>query len=154
MTTLNIQLFVENRKDFPKLSLFASWPGAMINPQWLELPISRTNFHGPKDVRATEVRLYFSKMGTKHHLSNNVKKNEHQTKTNPSDQNFRCTQEEPDQNAVGEDSHDTERMRRLIPIFAGHTSEGTFSYVVTHFTKQNKNTSMISNKKSDKNYTF
>ena len=30
----------------------------MINPQWLELPTSRTNFHGPKDVRATEVRLY------------------------------------------------------------------------------------------------
>ena len=30
----------------------------MINPQWLELPISRTNFHGPKDVRAIEVRLY------------------------------------------------------------------------------------------------
>ena len=25
----------------------------------LELPISRTNCHGPKDVRATEVRLYF-----------------------------------------------------------------------------------------------
>ena len=22
----------------------------MINPQWLELPMSRTNFHGPKDV--------------------------------------------------------------------------------------------------------
>ena len=50
---------VENRKDFPKLSLFASWAGAMINPQWLELPMSRTNFHGPKDVRAIEVRLYF-----------------------------------------------------------------------------------------------
>ena len=32
----------------------------MINPQWLELPMSRTNFHGPKDVRAIEVRLYFS----------------------------------------------------------------------------------------------
>ena len=48
----------ENRKDFPKLSLFASWPGAMINPQWLELLISRTNFHGPIDVRAIEVRLY------------------------------------------------------------------------------------------------
>ena len=31
----------------------------MINPQWLELPMSRTNFHGPKDVRAIEVRLYF-----------------------------------------------------------------------------------------------
>ena len=30
----------------------------MINPQWLELPIYRTNFHGPKDVRAIEVRLY------------------------------------------------------------------------------------------------
>ena len=31
----------------------------MINPQWLELPMSRTNFHGPKDVRALEVRLSF-----------------------------------------------------------------------------------------------
>ena len=30
----------------------------MINPQWLELPMSRTNFRGPKDVRAIEVRLY------------------------------------------------------------------------------------------------
>ena len=30
----------------------------MVNPQWLELPMSRTNFHGPKDVRAIEVRLY------------------------------------------------------------------------------------------------
>ena len=30
----------------------------MINPQWLELHMSRTNFHGPKDVRAIEVRLY------------------------------------------------------------------------------------------------
>ena len=32
----------------------------MINPQWPELPMSRTNFHGPKDVRAIEVRLYFA----------------------------------------------------------------------------------------------
>ena len=34
----------------------------MINPQWLELqnvPMSGTNFHGPKDVQAIEVRLYF-----------------------------------------------------------------------------------------------
>ena len=31
----------------------------MINPQWLEQLISQTNFHGPKDVRAIEVRLYF-----------------------------------------------------------------------------------------------
>ena len=30
----------------------------MIIPQWLELPMSRTNFLGPKDVRAIEVRLY------------------------------------------------------------------------------------------------
>ena len=30
----------------------------MINPQWLELPMSRINFHGPKDVRAIEVLLY------------------------------------------------------------------------------------------------
>ena len=30
----------------------------MINPHWLELPLSRTNFYGPKGVRATEVRLY------------------------------------------------------------------------------------------------
>ena len=30
----------------------------MINPQWLELPMSRTNFHGQNDVRAIEVRLY------------------------------------------------------------------------------------------------
>ena len=32
----------------------------MINPQWLELPMSRMNFHGPKDIRAIEVRLYVS----------------------------------------------------------------------------------------------
>ena len=30
----------------------------MINPQWLELPISGTNYNGPKDVQAIEVRLY------------------------------------------------------------------------------------------------
>ena len=51
-------LCVEKRNYFPKLSLFATWPGATINPQWLKLPISRTNFHGPKDVRAIEVWLY------------------------------------------------------------------------------------------------
>ena len=40
----------------------------MINPQWLELPISRTNFHGPKDVRAIEVGLYLvSTVGTTHY---------------------------------------------------------------------------------------
>ena len=30
----------------------------MVHPQWLELPMSRIIFYGPKDVRATEVRLY------------------------------------------------------------------------------------------------
>ena len=58
MSTLNIQSLCRKSKRFPKLSLFASWTGAMINPQWLELPMSRTNFHGPKDVRAIEVQLF------------------------------------------------------------------------------------------------
>ena len=30
----------------------------MINPQWLEQPLSRTIFYGPKYVRGIEVRLY------------------------------------------------------------------------------------------------
>ena len=30
----------------------------MINPQWLELPMSRTNFHGLKDVRAIGSTVY------------------------------------------------------------------------------------------------
>ena len=58
MCTLNNNHYVENWKDVPNLSLFAFWTGAIINPQWLELPMSRTNFHGPKDVRAIEVQLY------------------------------------------------------------------------------------------------
>ena len=35
----------------------------MINPQWLEVSMSRTNFHRPRDVRAIEVRLYIQKGG-------------------------------------------------------------------------------------------
>ena len=58
MTTFTYHSYAKDRNDFPKLSSFASWPGAMINPQWLELPMSRTYFHGPKDVRAIETRLY------------------------------------------------------------------------------------------------
>ena len=60
--------YVETRKDFPKLSLFASWPGALINPLWLELPIFQTNVHGLKYVGAIGVRLcyicwlYFTKV--------------------------------------------------------------------------------------------
>ena len=30
----------------------------MINLKWLDLPMARTLFHGPKGVRAIEVRLY------------------------------------------------------------------------------------------------
>ena len=29
-----------------------------IHPGWLELPLARTIFHGPKPVRAIEVLLY------------------------------------------------------------------------------------------------
>ena len=32
----------------------------MINLQWLELPVSQTNFHGPKDVGAIEIRLFIN----------------------------------------------------------------------------------------------
>ena len=47
--------FMEAGKDIPKVSPFTSRSVVMINPQWLELPMSRTNFYGPKDVRVTEV---------------------------------------------------------------------------------------------------
>ena len=53
---------MEDRKDSPKLSTFAYLLGAMINPQWFELPMSRTNFNGPKDVRAIEVRQQRTKI--------------------------------------------------------------------------------------------
>ena len=45
---------VENRK-IPKLSLFATWFGIRINPQWLELRMSRTMLYALKDIRANEV---------------------------------------------------------------------------------------------------
>ena len=34
----------------------------MINTHWLELLLSQTNFHGPKGVRAIEVRMYILKL--------------------------------------------------------------------------------------------
>ena len=55
MSTLNIQLLCRRSIDFSELAIFASRPGAMINLHWLELPIARTIFHGPKDVQTTEV---------------------------------------------------------------------------------------------------
>ena len=33
----------------------------MINPQWFELPMSRTNLHGLKNVRVIEVGVYIAK---------------------------------------------------------------------------------------------
>ena len=30
----------------------------IIHPRWVELPLARTNFHGPKPVRAIEILLY------------------------------------------------------------------------------------------------
>ena len=57
---LNRRVFVmlkKERKDISKLSSFVFCSGTMINLKWLGLPMSRTNFHGPKDVRAIEIRL-------------------------------------------------------------------------------------------------
>ena len=45
----------ENQKDTP---IKPPDLAPIIDPHWLELPLSRTNFHGPEGVRATEVRLY------------------------------------------------------------------------------------------------
>ena len=42
----------------PKLLPFALWPDAIINTHWLELPFTRTNFQGPKDVQAVEVKMF------------------------------------------------------------------------------------------------
>ena len=61
--------FVEDRKHLHKLLPFASWSGAMIKSHWLELPISRTNFYGPKDVWAIEVWLYIFFISTWKNMS-------------------------------------------------------------------------------------
>ena len=44
----NAQNFIEDENDISNISTFAFRADAMINPQWLKLPISGTNFHGPK----------------------------------------------------------------------------------------------------------
>ena len=65
----------KKKKKTPNLSPFASWPCVLINPQWLELPISRTNFHGPNDVWAIKVRLYKVKSkGCEYFWANTVAK--------------------------------------------------------------------------------
>ena len=58
MIHLTYHCCVEDRKKYPHLSPFTSSPGAMINPQWLELTISRTMFYGPEDVWVIKVRLF------------------------------------------------------------------------------------------------
>ena len=52
--------YTEDQKDLPKIYPFTSWPGIMINPQWLKLLMSRTDLHGPKDVQVIEVQLYIN----------------------------------------------------------------------------------------------
>ena len=54
MRTHKIPLCYSNQRD----PYNASRPCVIINPHWLELPLSRTNFQGPKGVPAIEVRLY------------------------------------------------------------------------------------------------
>ena len=51
----------------------------MINPQYLELPMSWTNFHGPKDVRTIEVRLY-AEISKAHNTNRWQKKKQKKTK--------------------------------------------------------------------------
>ena len=52
------------RKDIPEVPPFTFWSCVMFNPQWFELPMFKTNFHVPKDFRATEVQLYFKYSNT------------------------------------------------------------------------------------------
>ena len=44
---------------------------------WVELPMSRTIFYGPKDVRAIEVRLYEYFIGSSFPDKNTLKKQVH-----------------------------------------------------------------------------
>ena len=54
MRTLNITLLSIRSKTIPRLLSFSP----MINPNWVELPMSRMNVHGLRDVRSIEVLLY------------------------------------------------------------------------------------------------
>ena len=58
MNTLNIPLIYKISKYILKSSPFVPWSGAMINPYWLEIPMLRTNFQGPKDNRAIAGRRH------------------------------------------------------------------------------------------------
>ena len=56
-------IFLEDRKDILepiKIIPVCLLSGIVINHQWFELPMSKTIFHGPKDVRGIDVRLFYS----------------------------------------------------------------------------------------------
>ena len=50
MSIPKIPLFYIRKKIIPKLSPFVSRLGTRIHSLWLKVPMSRTNFHGPKYV--------------------------------------------------------------------------------------------------------
>ena len=52
------------RKSKRSLICLLTW--RFHQPSLLELPLSRTNFHGPKGVRAIEVRLYICRYSRVH----------------------------------------------------------------------------------------
>ena len=52
MRTRNIPLYERKSKRYP---YYSSCPRAMSNTHKLELPLSRTYFHGSKGVRAIEI---------------------------------------------------------------------------------------------------
>ena len=61
MSAHNIHLKYRTPKRYPTIISIVP-PGATnSNLPRLELPLSRTNFHGPKGVRDIEVRLYVNK---------------------------------------------------------------------------------------------
>ena len=57
MSTLNIPFLWKIEKTSQNYCHLLPDLAPYINPQWLELPMSRTNFYGPKDVCAIEARL-------------------------------------------------------------------------------------------------
>ena len=60
MSALNIHVTIFDRRSkiHRRVSPFASLPDAMINPQGLELPMSRTNFYGPKYIQVIVYAMF------------------------------------------------------------------------------------------------
>ena len=55
MSTFNIPLFYRRLKKYPLITPIYPWSCAMIKPQWLELPITRTKFDGHSSHRRPTV---------------------------------------------------------------------------------------------------